>query len=141
MPYFFNPRLDAHIPILSLLAELEARIAARLASPEDPSDQIFSVYGRNAWKSGLRVHLDVSAAGVVLRAEHFRHRGSSSKPYQCWASVCWARFMTRWCARWPVKTGDRLADLETVSNDTGAVFITAASLWFREYNRLVDFGW
>jgi isopenicillin N synthase-like dioxygenase len=58
VPYFFNPRLDAQIPTLSLPAELAAR--ARLRA--DPSDPIFSVYGRNAWKSRLRAHPDVAAA-------------------------------------------------------------------------------
>jgi isopenicillin N synthase-like dioxygenase len=58
VPYFFNPRLDAQIPVLSLPEELGAR-ADRL---EDPSDPIFSVYGRNAWKSRLRAHPDVAAA-------------------------------------------------------------------------------
>jgi isopenicillin N synthase-like dioxygenase len=58
VPYFFNPRLDAQIPVLSLPEELAAR-ADRL---EDPSDPIFLVYGRNAWKSRLRAHPDVAAA-------------------------------------------------------------------------------
>lgn len=58
VPYFFNPRLDAQIPTLSLPAEL-ARRAQRRA---DPSDPIHSVYGRNAWKSRLRAHPDVAAA-------------------------------------------------------------------------------
>ena len=58
VPYFFNPRLDAQIPILPLPAEL-ARQAERRA---DPSDPIFPVYGRNAWKSRLRAHPDVAAA-------------------------------------------------------------------------------
>jgi isopenicillin N synthase-like dioxygenase len=58
VPYFFNPRLDAQIPTLSLPADLAAR--ARLRA--DPSDPIFSVYGRNAWKSRLRAHPDVAAA-------------------------------------------------------------------------------
>ncbi len=58
VPYFFNPRLDAHIPVLSLPADL----AARARAVEDPSDPIFSVYGRNAWKSRLRAHPDVAAA-------------------------------------------------------------------------------
>ena len=57
VPYFFNPRLDAQIPTLSLPAEL-ARLAQRRA---DPSDPIHSVYGRNAWKSRLRAHPDVAA--------------------------------------------------------------------------------
>lgn len=58
VPYFFNPRLDAQIPVLTLPDELAAR-ANRI---EDPSDPIFSVYGRNAWKSRLRAHPDVAAA-------------------------------------------------------------------------------
>jgi isopenicillin N synthase-like dioxygenase len=58
VPYFFNPRLDAQIPALSLPPELAARASRRT----DPSDPIFSVYGRNAWKSRLRAHPDVAAA-------------------------------------------------------------------------------
>jgi isopenicillin N synthase-like dioxygenase len=58
VPYFFNPRLDAQIPVLSLPDEL----ATRARRSEDPSDPIFSVYGRNAWKSRLRAHPDVAAA-------------------------------------------------------------------------------
>ena len=56
--YFFNPRLDARIPVLSLPDELGALADKR----DDPSDPIFSVYGRNAWKSRLRAHPDVAAA-------------------------------------------------------------------------------
>jgi isopenicillin N synthase-like dioxygenase len=62
VPYFFNPRLDAQIPTLALPAELE-QLAGRRA---DPSDPIFSVYGRNAWKSRLRAHPDVAAAHGYL---------------------------------------------------------------------------
>jgi isopenicillin N synthase-like dioxygenase len=58
VPYFFNPRLDARMPTLSLPTELAQR-AERCA---DPSDPIFPVYGRNAWKSRLRAHPDVAAA-------------------------------------------------------------------------------
>jgi isopenicillin N synthase-like dioxygenase len=58
VPYFFNPRLDAQLPTLSLPPELAARASRR----GDPSDPIFSVYGRNAWKSRLRAHPDVAAA-------------------------------------------------------------------------------
>jgi isopenicillin N synthase-like dioxygenase len=58
VPYFFNPRLDAQIPVLSLPAEL----AARASRSDDPADPIFSVYGRNAWKSRVRAHPDVAAA-------------------------------------------------------------------------------
>jgi isopenicillin N synthase-like dioxygenase len=57
VPYFFNPRLEAQIPVLSLPEELAARAEKR----DDPSDPIFSVYGRNAWKSRLRAHPDVAA--------------------------------------------------------------------------------
>ncbi|BBZ36991.1 isopenicillin N synthase family dioxygenase [Mycobacterium conspicuum] len=56
--YFFNPRLDAQVPMLSLPEEL----GARAESHPDPSDPIYSVYGRNAWKSRLRAHPDVAAA-------------------------------------------------------------------------------
>ncbi|OBI96762.1 oxidoreductase [Mycobacterium asiaticum] len=58
VPYFFNPRLDAEIPMLSLPDEL----ATRAHRSEDPADPIYSVYGRNAWKSRLRAHPDVAAA-------------------------------------------------------------------------------
>ncbi|OBA70421.1 oxidoreductase [Mycobacterium sp. 1554424.7] len=58
VPYFFNPRLDAQIPVLTLPEELSALAATR----DDPSDPIFSVYGRNAWKSRLRAHPDVASA-------------------------------------------------------------------------------
>ncbi|MCV7077721.1 isopenicillin N synthase family dioxygenase [Mycobacterium szulgai] len=58
VPYFFNPRLDAQIPVLSLPAELAAHTVPR----RDPLDPIVSVYGRNAWKSRLRAHPDVAAA-------------------------------------------------------------------------------
>jgi isopenicillin N synthase-like dioxygenase len=58
VPFFFNPRLDARIRVLSLPDELEAP-AQRV---DDPSDPIFAVYGRNAWKSRLRAHPDVAAA-------------------------------------------------------------------------------
>ena len=58
VPYFFNPRLDAQLPTLSLPPDLAA-----LAGPRpNPSDRIFAVYGRNAWKSRLRAHPDVAAA-------------------------------------------------------------------------------
>jgi isopenicillin N synthase-like dioxygenase len=58
VPYFFNPRLDAQMPTLSLPDELAQRAEPRA----DPSDPIHSVYGRNAWKSRLRAHPDVAAA-------------------------------------------------------------------------------
>jgi isopenicillin N synthase-like dioxygenase len=62
VPFFFNPRLDAQIPLLSLSEELAARADTRWSPTQDPSDPIFSVYGRNAWKSRLRAHPDVADA-------------------------------------------------------------------------------
>ena len=62
VPFFFNPRLDAQIPVLSLPDELAARADTGWSPAEDPSDPIFSVYGRNAWKSRLRAHPDVADA-------------------------------------------------------------------------------
>jgi hypothetical protein len=37
-------------------------LAERGGLRADPADPIFSVYGRNAWKSRLRAHPDVAAA-------------------------------------------------------------------------------
>lgn len=62
VPYFFNPRLDARIPVLSLPRELEASAGTDWTPSQDPDDPIFSVYGRNAWKSRLRSHPDVASA-------------------------------------------------------------------------------
>ncbi len=62
VPFFFNPRLDAQIPVLSLPDELAVRADTCWSPAEDPSDPIFSVYGRNAWKSRLRAHPDVADA-------------------------------------------------------------------------------
>lgn len=58
VPYFFNPRLDTQIPVVNLPGELAASGEASF----DPSDPIFSLYGRNAWKTRLRAHPDVAAA-------------------------------------------------------------------------------
>ncbi|OBH93141.1 isopenicillin N synthase family oxygenase [Mycobacterium sp. E2733] len=58
VPYFFNPRLDARIPVLTLPPDLRAR-TGRVTDRADP---IFHVYGRNAWKSRLRAHPDVASA-------------------------------------------------------------------------------
>lgn len=57
VPYFFNPRLDAQIPVLSLPADL----AAHATAERDPTNPIYSTYGRNAWKSRVRAHRDVAA--------------------------------------------------------------------------------
>jgi isopenicillin N synthase-like dioxygenase len=58
--YFFNPRLDARMPVLPLPAELAAH--ARGVTDDPVNDRIYPVYGRNAWKSRLRAHPDVAAA-------------------------------------------------------------------------------
>jgi isopenicillin N synthase-like dioxygenase len=58
--YFFNPRLDAQIPVLQLPDELAAQ--ARGVTDDPANDRIYAVYGRNAWKSRLRAHPDVAAA-------------------------------------------------------------------------------
>lgn len=60
VPYFFNPRLDARVPVLTLPDELAA--GARGVTTDPSGEQIFEVYGRNAWKSRLRAHQDVAAA-------------------------------------------------------------------------------
>ena len=60
VPYFFNPRLDAQLPVLPLPAALAGD--ARGVSADPSNEQIFPVYGRNAWKSRLRAHPDVAAA-------------------------------------------------------------------------------
>jgi isopenicillin N synthase-like dioxygenase len=66
VPYFFNPRLDASIPVLTLPDDLAAH--ARGVSADPSNEQIFAVYGRNAWKSRLRAHPDVAAAHGYGRA-------------------------------------------------------------------------
>jgi isopenicillin N synthase-like dioxygenase len=66
VPYFFNPRLDAQIPVLTLPEELA--VQARGVSADPANEQIFAIYGRNAWKSRLRAHPDVAAAHGYGRA-------------------------------------------------------------------------
>jgi isopenicillin N synthase-like dioxygenase len=82
VPFFFNPRLDAQIPVLSLPGELAARTDKTWSPTEDPADPIFSVYGRNAWKSRLRAHPDVAdahgySAGRVTKANPSSSQGAS----------------------------------------------------------------
>ncbi|MBU8808365.1 isopenicillin N synthase family oxygenase [Mycolicibacterium goodii] len=60
VPYFFNPRLDAAMPVLTLPDELAAQARGVTADPSNAP--IYSVYGRNAWKSRVRAHPDVAAA-------------------------------------------------------------------------------
>jgi len=58
VPFFFNPALDATLPIIELPAELAAH--ARGVT-KDPANPIHSRYGDNALKSRLRAHPDVAA--------------------------------------------------------------------------------
>jgi isopenicillin N synthase-like dioxygenase len=57
VPFFFNPALDARLPIIDLPAELAA--AAR-GVEDDPTNPIHATYGENALKSRLRAHPDVA---------------------------------------------------------------------------------
>ncbi|SDO57542.1 Isopenicillin N synthase [Microbacterium sp. ru370.1] len=57
VPFFFNPALDARLPIIELPAELAAE--ARGVS-QDPTNPIHATYGENALKSRLRAHPDVA---------------------------------------------------------------------------------
>lgn len=68
VPFFFNPALDARLPIIELPAELAAE--ARGVT-QDPVNPIHALYGENALKSRLRAHPDVAAihhADLVARA-------------------------------------------------------------------------
>ncbi|WP_111766200.1 isopenicillin N synthase family dioxygenase [Nakamurella deserti] len=58
IPFFFNPALDATIPVLPLDPALTGAATGVTADPDNP---IFSTYGENALKSRLRAHPDVAA--------------------------------------------------------------------------------
>ena len=58
IPFFFNPALDASIPLLPLPEELHSEASGVTV---DPSNPIFSTYGENAVKSRFRAHPDVAA--------------------------------------------------------------------------------
>ena len=58
IPFFFNPALDARLPLIDLPAELAAQ--ARGVT-KDPANPIHALYGENALKSRLRAHPDVAA--------------------------------------------------------------------------------
>ena len=57
IPFFFNPALDARLPLLELPPELAARARG---VEQDPSNPIHALYGENALKSRLRAHPDVA---------------------------------------------------------------------------------
>lgn len=54
IPFFFNPALDAQLPIIDLPPELTRGVE------NDPTNPIFGLYGQNALKSRLRAHPDVA---------------------------------------------------------------------------------
>ena len=58
VPFFFNPALDAELPVIELAPHLaaEARGVA-----QDPNNTIHDLYGENALKWRLRAHPDVAA--------------------------------------------------------------------------------
>lgn len=58
VPFFFNPALDATLPIIQLPAELAAEAQG---VTDDPANPIHATYGQNALKSRLRAHPDVAA--------------------------------------------------------------------------------
>lgn len=58
IPFFFNPALDARLPLIELPAALAAQ--ARGVT-KDPANPIHALYGENALKSRLRAHPDVAA--------------------------------------------------------------------------------
>lgn len=58
VPFFFNPALDARLPLIELPPELAAEAAGVTRDPDNP---IHALYGENALKSRLRAHPDVAA--------------------------------------------------------------------------------
>lgn len=56
VPYFFNPALDAKLPLIQIPKELGGEYKVS----EDPENPIFSLYGENCLKSRLRSHPDVA---------------------------------------------------------------------------------
>ncbi|MCW2164064.1 Isopenicillin N synthase [Microbacterium hydrothermale] len=57
VPFFFNPALDARLPIIELPEELASQVRG---VTDDPSNPIHATYGENALKSRLRAHPDVA---------------------------------------------------------------------------------
>ncbi|MDF2993390.1 MAG: isopenicillin synthase [Microbacterium sp.] len=57
VPFFFNPALDARLPIIELPEELASEVPG---VTHDPTNPIHATYGENALKSRLRAHPDVA---------------------------------------------------------------------------------
>ncbi|TXT04319.1 hypothetical protein VHUM_04206 [Vanrija humicola] len=58
IPFFFNPQLDANLPLIDLPEEFKAEANGVTV---DPTNTIHTLYGQNALKSRLRAHPDVAA--------------------------------------------------------------------------------
>lgn len=58
IPFFFNPALDARLPLIELPEELAGQA---VGVTKDPGNPIHALYGENALKSRLRAHPDVAA--------------------------------------------------------------------------------
>lgn len=54
VPYFFNPALDARLPLIQRRGLGEHKVS------EDPENPIYALYGENCLKSRLRSHPDVA---------------------------------------------------------------------------------
>ena len=59
IPFFFNPALDAEMPVIPLPAELSAEATGTTVDPDD--SPILGVYGENVLRYRLRAHPDVAA--------------------------------------------------------------------------------
>jgi isopenicillin N synthase-like dioxygenase len=59
IPFFFNPALDATIPLVPLPAVLESGATGITPDPDD--SPILQVYGENVLRYRLRAHPDVAA--------------------------------------------------------------------------------
>lgn len=57
VPFFFNPALEARLPIIELPEELASQVRG---VTDDPTNPIHATYGENALKSRLRAHPDVA---------------------------------------------------------------------------------
>lgn len=58
IPFFFNPALDARLPLIKLPEGLEGTVSVT----DDPANPIHSLYGDNCLKSRLRAHPNVAQA-------------------------------------------------------------------------------
>jgi len=59
IPFFFNPALDASIPVIPLPAALQSEATGVTPDPDD--SPILQVYGENVLRYRLRAHPDVAA--------------------------------------------------------------------------------